>query len=86
MDLTFEQNTDILWINFKSLVNPILDNITSGGGIRGYRWYKEASSDNTLKCKLLLAPIFPTEDFIIDIVLTPSVDSTAGVTATLSEV
>lgn len=86
VDLTFEQNTDILWINFKSLVNPVLDNITSGGGIRGYRWYKEVSSDNTLKCKLLLAPIFPTEDFIIDIVLTPSVDSTAGVTATLSEV
>lgn len=86
VDLTFEQNTDILWINFKSLVNPLLDNITSGGGIRGYRWHKEASSENTLKCKLLLAPIFPTEDFKIDIVLTPSVDSTAGVTATLSEV
>ena len=86
VDLTFEQNTDILWVNFKSLVNPVLDNITSGGGIRGYRWYKETSSENTLKCKLLLAPIFPTEDFKIDIVLTPSVDSTAGVTATLSEV
>ena len=35
--LMFEQNTDVLWINFLSLVTPLLDRMVSGNGISNYK-------------------------------------------------
>lgn len=35
--LMFEQDSDILWLNFKSSMSPLLDRLQSGNGISGYK-------------------------------------------------
>lgn len=72
--LTFEQNNDILWVNFKSLVNPTLDTMVAGYGLSGYKVVKDtthpkASEKATLCVKIILYPVYAVEDFYISIVL-----------------
>ena len=74
--LTFEQNNDILWINFKSIVNPILDTMMSGYGISGYKLVIDndklrelGNPKSTLCVKIILYPVYAVEDFYISIVL-----------------
>ena len=38
--LLFEQNTDILWLNFKGLVTPLLDNMVSNYILSDYKLTK----------------------------------------------
>ena len=35
--LMFEQNSDILWLKFKSGISPLLNQLKSGNGIEDYR-------------------------------------------------
>lgn len=74
--LTFEQNNDILWVNFKAMMSPLLDKMLSGYGISGYKMVidedKMRSLDYpkaTLCVKIILFPVYPVEDFYISIVL-----------------
>lgn len=72
--LTFEQNNDILWINFKGLIAPTLDRMLSGYGISGYKIvrdteHEQASEPATVCAKIILYPVYPVEDFYITIVL-----------------
>ena len=72
--LTFEQNNDILWINFKSMIAPTLDRMVSGYGISGYKFvrdneHEKASAKATLCAKIFLYPVEPVEDFYITIML-----------------
>lgn len=74
--LTFEQNNDILWVNFKSLVTPTLDNMLTGYGISGYKMVidndklRELHNPKATLCvKILLYPTYPVEDFYISIIL-----------------
>ena len=72
--LTFEQNNDILWVNFKALIAPTLDRMLSGYGISGYKIvrdteHEKAAEKATVCAKIILYPVYPVEDFYITIVL-----------------
>lgn len=76
--LVFEQNTDVLWVNFKAGITGILDKMITGNGIESYKITREQSSTKEkVKATIKIVPIRPVEDFEIDIVLT---DSTVEVT------
>ena len=69
--LTFEPNSDILWINFKSSIIPLLDQMVTGNGITGYQFIRQATTKKaTLKAKIVLECIEAVEDFDITIELT----------------
>lgn len=77
LNCTFEQNTDILWVNFKSLVTPTLDKMLSGNGIAGYKLLKvQTTKLATLECTLKIIPIEPVENFEVTIELSNSIDTT----------
>ena len=62
----FEQNTDILWINFLALVTPLLDQMVSGYGITNYKIIKLPPSDRTkINVKIRIYPIYAVESFDI---------------------
>lgn len=70
----FEQDTDVLWVNFKSRITPLLDRMKSGYGISGYRIVRdmdreEASQNATICAKVIIFPTFAVENFYITIVL-----------------
>ena len=66
----FEQNTDILWINFKSYISPLLDQMSSGYGLSGYRIIKQTSpSPVKIVAIIRIYPIYAVESFDITIEL-----------------
>ena len=68
--LMFEQNNDILWVNFKAKMAPLLDKLVSGYGLKKYSITKLNSSDkNKLIAKITIYPIYAVEAFDITIVL-----------------
>lgn len=71
--LTFEQNSDILWINFKAGIVPTLDQMATGSGLSGYEIKRVSTTKKaTLKAKIRLYAIEAIEDFEVDIELTDS--------------
>jgi len=73
--LTFEQNSDILWINFKSGITPLLDQMVTGNGIADYRLIKKKSDKKaTLKAVIRIVPIEAVEDFDLTIEMADSVE------------
>ena len=72
--LTFEQDNEVLWINFKSRIAPTLDRMLSGYGISGYKIvrnteHEKAREKATVCARIILYPTYAVEDFYIDIVL-----------------
>ena len=72
--LTFEQDNDVLWVNFKGMIAPTLDRMVSGYGLTGYKIVKDeehpALDDKGVVCaKIYLYPVYPVEDFYISIIL-----------------
>lgn len=72
--LTFEQDTDVLWINFKSEISKLLDQMKSGYGISGYKILRDnthvrANDKATLCAKVIIYPVEAVEDFYITIML-----------------
>lgn len=76
--LTFEQNSDILWINFKAGIVPLLDQMVNGNGLRDYE-IKRKKSDvkGQLKATIRLYSIEAVEDFYITIELSDAEVTTA---------
>ena len=71
--MTFEQNNDILWINFKSLITPTLEQMVQGNGLTGYQLIRQRTTKKaTLKAKIVLYCVEAVEDFDITISLTDS--------------
>lgn len=67
---TFENNDDILWLNFRAKVDSYLDTIVSNGGLRTYELNRVGyTGRNTLKVQLKLYPIQPVENWDIEIEL-----------------
>lgn len=67
----FEQNTDILWVNFKSMLMPMLDQMVSGAGLKSYKIIKLPNSDReVIRAKIVLVPVYAVEQFVIDIAIT----------------
>lgn len=72
----FEQNSDVLWINFKSKVNVLLEQMVQSYGIVGYKWIKEETNGERAKLKacLRIIPVEAVEDFDLTIELNDSLE------------
>ena len=71
--LTFEQNNDVLWINFKSMITPTLEQMLQGNGITGYKMTRLKTNERaTLKARIELECVEAVENFDITISLTDS--------------
>ncbi len=76
---TFEQNSEVLWINFKSQITPLLDRMQSGNGIEGYKLVKQATNKKArLKAKVIIIPIEAVEDFELEVSLEDSLEVVEG--------
>lgn len=70
---TFDQNTETLWINYKSYVEPTLAKITHSDGAYGYSINKiKTNKKATLKAEIIIQPVEAVEDIELTIVMTNS--------------
>ncbi len=68
--LLFEQNTDILWMNFIALMSPTLDRMVSGYGISNYKIVRVDPSDKTkITAIIRIYPVYAVESFDITLYL-----------------
>lgn len=68
--LMFEQDSDKLWLRFKSGVSGLLDQLKTGYGIKDYKILrKEASGRGRMAAKIQVYPLYAIEFFEIDIVV-----------------
>lgn len=75
-EFTFEQNGDILWVNFSARIKPLLDKALSGGGIKGYKLIKEETNKRgRLKARVKIVPIEAVEDFDLTLEMTDSIET-----------
>jgi hypothetical protein len=66
--LLFEQNNDVLWINFKMKVTPLLDQMQSGAGISGYKLIKGTTTEKAkLVATVKIYPIYAIEEFDVTV-------------------
>ena len=71
----FEQNSDVLWFNFTSSVNTLLDEMKQSYGIAAYRWFREEATERAkIKAILRIVPIEAVEDFDLTIELADSLE------------
>lgn len=78
--LTFEQNSDVLWVNFKAEVSPLLDRMLHGYGISSYKLQLDTTHPRfnekaTLCVKIIISPIEPVEDFYVSIIMQDDEDA-----------
>ena len=68
--LIFEQNSDVLWINFKAGITPLLDRMLSGQGLKGYKIIKGTTTEKAkVVADIKLYPIEAVEDFEINVII-----------------
>ena len=72
----FEQNTDVLWVNFTSQVNVLLEQMKSSAGIVGYRWTRNTAEElrGEVRATLKVIPIEGVEDFPLTVELNDSLE------------
>lgn len=71
--LTFEQNSNMLWLNFRAAIEPTLDKIVSDNGLADYKIIKLTTTKRaTIACKIRLVAIEAVEDWDITIELADS--------------
>lgn len=82
---TFDPNSDVLWINFKNSITPMLDRMKADQGIREYKIEKVYTDKKaTLKAKIRIVPIEAVEDFTLEVSLEDSLGS-GETTVTVTE-
>lgn len=65
---TFEQNNDVLWLNFKSYIEPTLNKMKTGAGLSGYKIVKGTTNEKAkLVATIKLYPLYAVEDFEITV-------------------
>lgn len=68
MKYTFEQNTDVLWVNFKAAIEPTLNQMKTGAGLSGYKIIKGTTTEKAkLVATIKLYPLYAVEDFDITV-------------------
>lgn len=69
---TFEQNSETLWVNYKSYIEPTLDRITHSNGAVGYsiNRIKLANAKAKMKAEIIIQPIEAVEDIELSIIMT----------------
>ena len=72
----FEQDSDTLWLNFKSGVSPLLDQLKSGHGISNYKIIKgttkyngQALTRGEMAAVIKIYPLYAIEYFEITVVI-----------------
>ncbi len=66
----FEQNTDVLWSNFKMQVSELLDKMVTGAGITRYNFVRNMDVDRTkIEATIIIYPVYAVESFEITVVL-----------------
>lgn len=66
----FEQNSTVLWLNFKSALTPLLDRMQSGYGISGYKIIRQTTTEKAKVVALIrLYPVYAVEEFEITVVM-----------------
>ena len=66
----FEQNTDILWVNFKAGITPLLDRMQSGQGLSGYKIIKGTTDEKAkVVATIKLYPYYAVEEFEITVII-----------------
>lgn len=71
----FEQESDVLWVNFTSSVNTLLEEMKSSYGITGYRWTRETATERAkLKATLKLQVVEALEDIDLEVQLADSLE------------
>ena len=76
-ELTFEPNSNILWVRFCDKLRPILEKMKANQGIDDYLFVKLASEKKaTLKALIRIVPIEAVEDFDISLTLEDSLEGT----------
>ena len=81
--LTFNPNSNILWVNFCNAIIPTLESMKGDQGIEDYELIQVATPKKaTLKARVRIVPIEAVEDFDIEISLEDSLGETA---VTISE-
>ena len=74
---TFESNSDVTWMNYKTSITQLLDQMVADYKLADYKILKLPSDRAAqIKCKIRLVPIEPVEDFDIYISLE---DATANI-------
>ena len=67
----FEQNTDILWVNFQNDIQKLLDQMVTSYAVRRYKILKVATTDKTrIAAEIQIVPIYAVETFKISIIMT----------------
>ncbi len=76
--LTFDPNSNILWINFRDLLTPMLEQMKADQGIKDYKIVKNATDRKALlSAKIRIVPIEAVEDFEIGLYLEDTLDEVA---------
>ena len=66
----FEQNSTVLWLNFKSAITPLLDRMQSGYGISGYKIIRQTTTEKAKVVALIrLYPVYAVEEFEITVIM-----------------
>ena len=69
----FEQDSEVLWINFVSNITPLLDKMKTGAGIEDYKIIREETTEKAkVVATIRITPVYAVEDWDITIVLTDS--------------
>lgn len=64
----FEQNSDLLWIEFQAQLTPLLDQMISGQGLSSYKILKgETDEKAKLVANIILTPYYSLEDIEVNI-------------------
>lgn len=75
---TFDPNSDVLWINFKNSITPMLERMKADQGVRDFKIEKVYTDKKaTLKAKIRIVPIEAVEDFLLEVSLEDSLGETA---------
>lgn len=78
---TFDPNSNLLWINFCSVVKPTLEKMKADQGIKDYKFVKDPTDKKALlKAKVRIVPIEAVEDFEITVTLEDSLSGTVDAT------
>lgn len=74
-EFTFEQNTNLLWTNFKAAVTPLLDRFVTSNGLESYSLRREEVTEKAkLKAIINIRPIEAVEDFDLTVNITDEVE------------
>ena len=73
---SFDPNSDVLWINFKSGIEPLLQKMESDQGIETHKITRSTNKiKGCVQAKIRIVPIEAAEDFDVSLFLEDSLEN-----------